>query len=239
MSAVFTPTRHELSVEDCHKLSEAGILHEDSRVELIDGELMDLAPIGAAHMRIVNRLTRLLVLAVGDLGVVSIRNPITLPPHFEPQPDVVILSPGSDRPGCPVPGAEDVLLVVEVVDTTVAYDRNTTLRLYAEAWIVNVPAQRIEVYRDPVAGTPFGLDFCEQDRGQRVLPERRQLRGFGDGFVQAGVMRTFDRPEILRRTPGFSDASSSAMRVSKHCRRERILCVASPKIALNPFRGPR
>jgi|APFre7841882724_1041349.scaffolds.fasta_scaffold21243_3 hypothetical protein len=81
MSAVFTPTRHELSVEDCHKLSEVGILHEDSRVELIDGELMDLAPIGAAHTRIVNRLTRLLVLAVGDLGVVSIRNPITLPPR--------------------------------------------------------------------------------------------------------------------------------------------------------------
>jgi Uma2 family endonuclease len=175
MSAVSNPTRHKLSVEDYHKLGEAGILREDSRVELIDGELMDMAPIGAAHMRIVNRLTRLLVLAVGDLGVVSIQNPITLPPHSEPQPDVVILSPGSDHIEAPVPGPREALLVSEVADTTVAYDRSTKLSLYAEAgiaevWIVNVPAQCVEVYRDPVAGAYMAKS--EAGSGDLLSPSR-------------------------------------------------------------------
>jgi Uma2 family endonuclease len=103
MSAVFTPTRHKLSVDDYHKLGEAGILNEDSRVELIEGELIDMAPIGPPHMMAVNRLTRLLVRAVGDLGIVSIRNPVTLPPHSEPQRGRVCEVPSSlafDRRMC-------------------------------------------------------------------------------------------------------------------------------------------
>jgi len=91
MSAVFTPTRYKLSVEDYHRLGKAGVLTEDSRVELIDGELMQMAPIRGPHMQVVNRLNRLLVTAVGDLGVVSIQNPVALPPHSEPQPDIAIL----------------------------------------------------------------------------------------------------------------------------------------------------
>jgi Uma2 family endonuclease len=154
MIAVFTPTRYKLSVEDHYKLGEVGILTEDSRVELIEGELIEMAPIGGSHMGLVNRLTRLLVLAVGDLGVVSIQNPVTLPPHSEPQPDVAILKPGADSAGSPVPHADDVLLIIEVADTTLAYDRNTKLKLYAqagmaEAWIVNVQARCVEVYREP------------------------------------------------------------------------------------------
>jgi hypothetical protein len=95
MSPVFTPTRPKLSVDDYHNLGEAGILDEDSRVELIEGELIDMAPIGALHMMTVNRLTRLLV---GAVGVVSIQNPVTVPPHSEPQPD--INSPATGTPGC-------------------------------------------------------------------------------------------------------------------------------------------
>jgi Uma2 family endonuclease len=156
MSAVFTPTRHKLSVEDYHKLGEVGILTEDSRVELIEGELIDMAPIGGAHMGLVNRLNRLLVPAVGDLGVVSIQNPIALPPDSEPQPDVAILKPGADSAGATVPGPDDVLLLIQVADSTLAYDRNTKLRLYAkagvaEAWIVNVQAKCVEVYRERAA----------------------------------------------------------------------------------------
>jgi Uma2 family endonuclease len=154
MSAVFTPTRHKLSVEDYHKLGEAGILSEDSRVELIEGELIDMAPIGGPHMGLVNRLTRLLVPAVGDLGVVSIQNPVTLPPDSEPQPDVAILKPGADSAGSTVPLPDEVLLLIEVADTTIAYDRNTKLKLYAKAgvvevWIVNVQSKCVEVYRQP------------------------------------------------------------------------------------------
>jgi Uma2 family endonuclease len=156
MSAIFTPTRHKLSVEDYHKLGEVGILSVDSRVELIEGELIDMAPIGGRHMGLVNRLTRLLVPAVGDLGVVSIQNPVTLPPDSELQPDVAILKPGADTAASTVPRPDDVLLLIEVADTTLAYDRNTKLRLYAkagvtEAWIVNVQSKCVEVYRQPTA----------------------------------------------------------------------------------------
>lgn len=156
MSAVFTPTRYKLSVEDYHKLGEVGILTEDSRVELIEGELIEMAPIGGVHMGVVNRLNRLLVLGVGDFGVVSIQNPVTLPPHSEPQPDVAILKPGADSAASAVPRPGEVLLLIEVADTTLAYDRTTKLNLYAkagieEAWIVNVQSKCVEVYREPTA----------------------------------------------------------------------------------------
>lgn len=156
MSAVFTPIRHKLSVEDYHKLGEVGVLTEDSRVELIEGDLIDMAPIGGPHMRLVNRLTRLLVPAVGDLGVISIQNPVTLPPRSEPQPDVAILKPGMDSDAAVVPGPDDVLLLIEVADTTLFYDRNTKLKLYAsagivESWIVNLPSRCVEVYRELTA----------------------------------------------------------------------------------------
>ena len=74
MNAVFTPTRHKLTVDDYHKLGDAGVLNEDSRVELIEGELIEMAPIGGPHMGLINRLNKLLVFAVGDAGVVSVQN---------------------------------------------------------------------------------------------------------------------------------------------------------------------
>ena len=156
MATVFTPTRFKWTVEDYHRLGDAGILDEDSRVELIDGELIEMAPIHAPHMGTVNRLTKMLVLAVGDHGVVSVQNPVTLPPYSEPQPDFTILRPGAGMPESGVPRSEDVLLLIEVADTTVRYDRSVKRRLYAregiaEYWIVNIPKKRIEVYRDRTA----------------------------------------------------------------------------------------
>lgn len=154
MSAVSVPTRYKLSVEDYHKLGHAGILTEDSRVELIDGELIEMAPIGGPHMHMVNRLTKLLVTAVGDSAVVSIQNPVTLPPHSEPQPDVAILKAEVSARETLVPESKDVLLLIEVADSSLAYDRQTKLRLYAaneipEVWIVDVNAGVVEVYRQP------------------------------------------------------------------------------------------
>jgi Uma2 family endonuclease len=156
MSAVFTPTRHKLSVEDYHRLGEVGILSEDSRVELLEGELIEMAPIGGPHMAVVNRLTRLFVLAIGDLGVVSVQNPVRLPPHSEPQPDVAILKPRAGEAASAVPDPQDVLLMLEVADTTLTFDRTTKLMLYAkaaiaESWIVNLQSRCIEVYREPTA----------------------------------------------------------------------------------------
>jgi Uma2 family endonuclease len=155
MSAVFTPKRYKLSIEDYHRLGEAGILDEDSRVELIEGDLIQMAPIGVPHMRCVNRLTRMLVEAAGDAAIVSVQNPVTLPPRSEPQPDFALLKPSADSSGR-VPHPDDVLLIVEVADTTLAYDRRTKLPLYArsritEVWIVDVQAQTIESFRSPSA----------------------------------------------------------------------------------------
>lgn len=174
MSAVFTPTRHKLSVEDYHRLGEVGILSEDSRVELLEGELIEMAPIGGPHMAVVNRLNRLLVLAVGDLGVVSVQNPVRLPPHSEPQPDVAILKPRAGDAASAVPGPDDVLLMIEVADTTLTFDRTTKLNLYAKAgiaecWIVNLQSRCIEVYREPTAeGYSNKVDF---QIGETVSPQ--------------------------------------------------------------------
>lgn len=156
MSAVFTPTRYKLSVDDYHKLGEAGILSEDSRIELIEGDLIEMAPIGGPHMRCLNRLTRLLVTAVGDLAVVSVQNPVMLPPRSEPQPDIALLRPGIDSAEARVPFAADVLLIVEVADSTLSYDSRIKLPLYAQAgivetWIVDVHGQRIESFHAPSA----------------------------------------------------------------------------------------
>jgi len=169
MSAVFIPRRYKLSVEDYHRLGEAGILTEDSRVELIEGELIEMAPIGGPHMTVVNRLNKLLVLAVGDRGVVSVQNPVRLSPYSEPQPDFTVLRVRADDAAAAVPGPEDVLLLIEVADTTLAYDRDTKLGLYAksgilESWIVNLSSQCIEVYREPTGdGYSKRIDVQRQD----------------------------------------------------------------------------
>jgi Uma2 family endonuclease len=156
MSAVFTPTRAKISLDRFHKMAEAGIFGEDDRIELIDGEMLTMAPIGGPHMAMVNRLNSVLVRAVGDPAVVSIQNPVSLPPDSEPQPDVVVLKPSAGALSAGVPGPADVLLLIEVADSTLRYDRGVKLPLYArhgiqEVWIVDLPARRIEAFRGPGA----------------------------------------------------------------------------------------
>jgi Uma2 family endonuclease len=159
MSAVPTTRRHRLSVDDYHKLAGAGIFAPDARVELIDGELIDMAPIGGVHVRTVNRLTRWLVSGSTDTQLeVSVQNPIVLPPHSEPQPDLSLV-----RPGTGVPNAADTLLVIEVSDSTLNFDREVKVVLYARAeipelWIVDTNARVIHVYRHPRDGGYQQLD---------------------------------------------------------------------------------
>jgi len=146
--------RHRWTVDDYHRMGEVGLLDPDDRVELIEGEIVEMAPIGDGHADASNRLNRLLVLAVGESGIVAVGNPVRIPPYSEPQPDFAILRPrdGYNTRG-PRPG--DVLLAVEVSDTTLRRDRRVKLALYARAgipefWIVNVEAKELEVYRSPV-----------------------------------------------------------------------------------------
>ena len=158
-------TRWRFTVHDYHRMGEAGILHEDDRVELIEGELVEMAAIGTRHFSCVNRLNRLLVVSVGDEAIVSVQNPVRLNEYTEPQPDLTVIRPRDYRVSLPEP--EDVLLLIEVSDTTLAYDRGIKLSLYAragieEVWIVNLPAETIERYTDP-----SGDGYQRTERAQR------------------------------------------------------------------------
>ncbi len=147
--------RRLLTVDEYHRMGEVGILTDDDRVELIEGELVAMAPIGSEHIAATNALTRLLVLAVGDRGIVSVGNPVRLTRHSEPQPDFSVLKPRDDyRKTMPRP--EDTMLAVEVANTSLDFDRKVKLALYArggipEVWVVNLTAEEVEVYRSPVA----------------------------------------------------------------------------------------
>jgi len=145
--------RHLWTVDEYHRMGEVGLLDADTRVELIEGEIVEMAPIGDAHAAISNRLTRLLVLAVGERGIVAVGNPVRLSLHSEPQPDFSVLRPRADYE-TRGPRPEDVMLAVEVSDTTLRRDRQVKLALYANAgirefWIVNLEVREVEIYRSP------------------------------------------------------------------------------------------
>lgn len=158
MSAVLPLARHKLSVEDYHRMGEAGILGPDSRVELIEGELIDMAPIGSLHMSAVNTLSTFFVRGIGNAGIVSTQNSIRLSSDSEPQPDIAILRPRHDQYRAALPAAADVLLLIEVADTSAAYDGLVKLPLYAshgipEVWLFDLKAGRLEVHSAPRAAS--------------------------------------------------------------------------------------
>lgn len=137
-------------------MAQAGILAEDSRVELIQGELLDMAPIGSRHAWMVSVLNKALIDAVADMAIVYTQNPIALPPDSEPQPDIALLRPKVAGYGDALPGAVDVLLLIEIADTTVEYDRTIKLQLYAahdipEVWLFDLRRGVVEVNLEPTA----------------------------------------------------------------------------------------
>jgi len=149
--------RRRFTVDEYYRMLDAGILTEDDRVELIEGEIIQMAAIGSRHAACVNRLTRLLVERVGGDGVVTVQNPVRLSDLSEPQPDFVVARPREDFYASAHPRPEDTLLVVEVAHTTPGYDRGIKLPLYAtagvpEVWIVDVEGGAIEVYLEPGRG---------------------------------------------------------------------------------------
>src|SRR5262245_5599912 len=120
-------TKKLFTVDEYYRMAEVGILGPEDRVELIDGEIVEMSPIGVRHLACVNRATRLFVAAFGDRATVSVQNPLRLGKYTEPQPDIVLLKPRTDDYSAKRPSAEDALLVLEVADTTIAYDRNVKL----------------------------------------------------------------------------------------------------------------
>jgi Uma2 family endonuclease len=149
-----TPALHRFSAEEYHRLGKMGILSPETRVELIDGAIHDMSPIGPLHSGVVNRLNRFFNLRAKGRWIVSAQNPIGLDKYSEPQPDVVVLKPAPDDYVSHHPTPDDVFLLIEVADSSLDFDRGKKLHIYARAgisefWIVNLQESIIEVYRDP------------------------------------------------------------------------------------------
>jgi Uma2 family endonuclease len=169
------PVKHwAFTVDDYMRMLEAGILREDDRIELIEGEIIEMSPIGDLHAGSVIRLTMLLTRLVGLVAFVSVQNPIRLDSYSEPQPDIALLKPRKDYYAQAKPTPSDVLLVVEVADSSVHYDRNIKVPLYARAmipavWLVDLQAEAIEVYTQPANGAYQQLQVMH--RGDRLTLE--------------------------------------------------------------------
>jgi Uma2 family endonuclease len=151
---VAVPEKRRLTVEEYHCMSEAGILRPEEHTELIRGEIVVMPPAGPEHAEGGSRIERAFHRGIGDRAIIRGQSPIILPNDGEPEPDVALVRArlGGYSKGHPRP--EDVLLLVELSDSSLTYDRDTKIPYYAEAgipevWLVNLPAHRIEVYRDP------------------------------------------------------------------------------------------
>jgi len=146
--------RHRLTIRDYHRLGEAGILGRDDRVELLEGLLVDMSPIGPRHALVVERLNVWLVTAFSGRAWVRVRNPVVLDDGSEPQPDFALLRPHWDGYPAEHPRPPDIFLLIEVSDTSLAFDRGPKLEIYAragvgEVWIVDLTTNAVLVHRHP------------------------------------------------------------------------------------------
>jgi Uma2 family endonuclease len=171
-------SRREWSVADYERMLETGILTENDRVELLDGEIVKISPIGSRHAACVNRLVLLLIEHVGRSAIVAAQNPVRLSDYSEPQPDLSVCRAREDFYASSHPEPEDVLLLVEVADSSLMFDREEKSPLYAaagipELWIVDLAGQTITVYGEPGDATYRAQQ--QFGRGQtlvsRALPE--------------------------------------------------------------------
>ena len=163
-----SPTAYRFTVKDYHRMAEADIFDPDDRVELIDGEVVKMAPIDSRHAGCVNRLNYLFVSRLGTRAVVAPQNPVEVDDYSEPQPDLVVLRAREDFYSNSHAVADDVLLVVEVSNTTLRFDLGRKADLYLaggipEGWVVDVNGGVVHV------ATPAGRRTV--GRGQSLAPE--------------------------------------------------------------------
>lgn len=170
------PAPHRWSVADYYRMAESGLLSERDRVELIEGELIDRAPIGSRHAFLVDRLVERFFSARPDgepSFMLRCQSPVRLSAWSEPQPDIALIRPGNYAEAHP--GPDDVLLIVEVAESSLQYDRDVKLALYArhgipEAWLVDAVRNMITLYRDP---GPHGYrSMAQPRRDEKIAPER-------------------------------------------------------------------
>lgn len=149
---------HRITVDQYYRMAEVGLLAPDERVELIDGVIIDMAPIGSRHAGVLRRLNRLLTVAVRTRGILSSQLPVRLGRSSEPQPDLAILKPRDDFYDGAHPQPEDVLLLIEVSATSIRHDLRVKVPLYArhripEVWVVDLTGGLLYLHRRPEAGT--------------------------------------------------------------------------------------
>lgn len=145
---------HRFTVDDYHRMAETGILKPGAKVELIDGEIVDMLPIGPFHSGSVYLLSQWFSDRACARWLVATQGPLQLGESDMPEPDLMLLRPSQDHYRSRHPVAEDVLLVIEVADSSLTFDQNVKLPLYAKAgiaevWILNVPQKQLEIYRQP------------------------------------------------------------------------------------------
>ena len=176
--------RRLFTVAEYHQMIQAGFFGEDDRLELLEGELVAMTPINARHAGHVDRLATLFQERLKKRATIRVQSPVRLDEHSEPQPDVALLRPRSDYYTQSHPGPEDVLLVVEISDTSANYDRDVKIPAYgragiAEAWLVSLVDGQVEVYRDP---TPHGYHLTlHAFRGEQIAPQ-----AFPDAQLEVG-----------------------------------------------------
>ncbi len=166
------PPRRRWTVAEYHKMAEVGLLKEDARVELIEGDIIEMTPIGSGHGGKVKRFIRLFSHLLGDTAIVAAQDPVVLGKRSEPQPDITILRWRDDFYESAHPGPEDTLLVVEVADTTARNDRKIKVPLYArhgipEVWLLDLQERVLEIYRKPEQGK---YQHIEHLRSGQVAP---------------------------------------------------------------------
>lgn len=149
--------RHRFTVSEYREMDESGLLTDNTPTELLDGEIFDMSPINSLHAAAVKRLNRLLSRVLGDSILLSVQDPVHLSDHSEPQPDIAVLRFRDDYYADEHPTPDDILLIVEVADSTVYKDRNVKMPLYAlagipETWLVDLGNQTVEVFLQPQSG---------------------------------------------------------------------------------------
>ena len=166
---IVAASRHRLTVAEFQRMGEAGILAPDDRVELIAGEIIDMSPIGSLHAALVDLVSGIFSGHCGPRAIVRVQNPLALDDTSQPQPDVTILRPRTDFYAAGHPGPADALLVVEIADTTLPFDLEVKVPLYAaagitEVWVIEALSRRTHVFRRPEAGRFLEHEIFEPDR---------------------------------------------------------------------------
>jgi len=166
-------TKRQFNITEYYRMAEVGILSEDDRVELIEGEIIKMTPIRSRHAGCVSRLNALLNRLLSETAIVSVQNPLRLSNLSEPKPDIILLRPRNDFYSNAHRTPTDVLLIIEVSDTSLEYDRDIKIPLYAtasisEVWLVNLIKDMIEIYREPQEGMYREVRYFT--RGETVSP---------------------------------------------------------------------